>query len=302
MQGLIVINKPKDITSFQVVAAVRRLTGVKRVGHAGTLDPIAEGVLPVLIGRPCVLSNYLTGEDKTYIAGVKLGITSDTYDITGTLSEGKEVSVTDGQLKAAFLAFTGSIMQVPPMYSAKKVDGKKLYELARSGRTIERRACPVHISSITLMGPVTDNTFNIEVHCSAGTYIRSLVHDIGSYLGCGAVMTSLVRTESAGFGIEESVGLCGLTETNIENFVLKEDAALKHYRGLNVSGRQALRFYNGGALSRERLGCDNAYEDEIIRVYFKGEFIGLGQMRSGELKVLCPINRPDFELPARQNN
>ena len=143
MQGLIVINKPKDITSFQVVAAVRRLTGVKRVGHAGTLDPIAEGVLPVLIGRPCVLSNYLTGGDKTYIAGVKLGITSDTYDITGTLSEGKEVSVTDGQLKAAFLAFTGSIMQVPPMYSAKKVDGKKLYELARSGRTIERRACPV---------------------------------------------------------------------------------------------------------------------------------------------------------------
>lgn len=292
MQGLLLIDKEKDITSFGAVAKVKWLTETKRVGHTGTLDPMATGLLPVLVGRATVLSNYLLDADKEYIAGVCLGKTTDTLDITGTVLKEKNVSVSKDELLCVAKEFLGEISQVPPMYSAIKKDGVRLYELARKGKEVERAARTVNIKELEIYDFDGIN-FNMRVLCSKGTYIRSLAADIGERLKTGATLTSLRRTKTAGFDIKDAVDLNKLTKENVEGFLTNEEEVVRGYKKVFVSFKQAVRFSNGGELSLDRLsGLSDFKEGEILRVCFKDKFVGLGKicLENNSLKVLALLN------------
>ena len=194
LSGILNVYKPKGLTSHAVVSRVRKFYGVKRVGHAGTLDPMACGVLPVLVGSAAAVQELVMDHDKVYKAGVLFGVTTDTGDVTGTTLETKEPLFDDASFKETLARFTGEIDQVPPMYSALKVEGQKLYELARRGETVERKARKVTVYGIRLITPFDGKRCDIEVDCSKGTYIRTLAEDIGNALGCGACLDSLERT------------------------------------------------------------------------------------------------------------
>lgn len=202
MEGLLLINKAPGYSSFDVVRMVRRATGEKTVGHAGTLDPFATGVLVLLIGRTYTQkSNTFLSADKTYQAEIHLGIETDTYDLDGTSVSTSPIIPSLDAVEKALSQFQGEILQTPPMYSAKKVQGKKLYELARAGISIERRPSLVHLS-IDLLSYAFP-FLHLKIHCSKGTYIRSLAHDLGQVLGCGGHLSSLTRLASGNFSIEE---------------------------------------------------------------------------------------------------
>lgn len=294
MQGIILLNKPKDITSFGAVARVRRLCGTKRVGHTGTLDPLAEGVLPILIGRATALSSYITDADKSYRARVRLGITTDTEDITGTVQTEREVNVTEAELLAVVSEFSGKQMQVPPMFSAISRDGVRLYELAREGKVIEREPREIEIKHIEA-SDFDGRDFTLSVTCSKGTYIRSLCRDIGEKLGCGAVMTELLRTSTAGFSIERTVSLSELTEENIEDYILPSDEALPDVEAVFVTEKQAIRFSNGGELDINRLKNAHLTDGQLVRIRYNDVLLGLGKadFATGQLRVQCVINDKD---------
>ena len=209
LNGIICVNKPPEFTSFDVIAKMRGIMRVKRLGHAGTLDPMATGVLPVFVGRATKACDILPDRDKVYRAGFKLGLVSDTQDIYGTVSEGKSAAdITAEQVKDALGGFVGDIMQVPPMYSAVMINGQRLYDLARQGVVVEREPRPVTVFSLELL-EYDEGTCSgsLEISCSKGTYIRTLINDVGDTLGCGGVMTSLVRTKACGFSLEDCVTL-----------------------------------------------------------------------------------------------
>lgn len=296
MQGLILIDKPENITSFGAVAKIKRIAYEKRVGHTGTLDPMATGVLPVLLGRATALSGLLTLADKRYTAKVKLGVATDTEDITGNIISETKVSVTDLQLEAALKAFTGKIMQVPPMYSAIKKDGVRLYKLAREGKTAEIEAREIEIFSISLVSPLDDqNVFEIDVHASKGTYIRSLARDIGEHLGCGACLTELRRTYTGGFSIEDCVSLDTLNEENITEHIISEERAVDYLRKVSVTEKQAVRFCNGGQLDLERLKIKALKNGELVRVKLNDKFLGVGfaDLEKNQLAIKCIINKEE---------
>lgn len=290
MQGLLLLNKPTDMTSFSAVARVRRLCNTKRVGHTGTLDPMATGVLPVFIGRPTVLCGYLSAADKTYRAQIKLGLVTDTYDITGSVLRTDAVNVTKQQLQTVLQSFVGNIKQLPPMYSAIKKDGVRLYDLARRGVEVEREYRNITIHSINLL-QFEGDTFEIEVHCSKGTYIRSLAYDIGQKLGTGAVLTKLCRTKTGPFLLENCVDLAALSADNIQNHILSEETAVLHFPVVSVTEKQGARFSNGGELSLDRLhGIENI--EGIVRVRYQDLFLGLGKIdrENKVLTVECGVN------------
>jgi tRNA pseudouridine55 synthase len=277
MQGFILLNKPSGITSFSAVAKIKRLACEKRVGHTGTLDPMATGVLPILLGRATTLSSIMLDGNKRYTATVKLGVTTDTEDITGTVLSEKSVEVTALQLEEALKHFSGKITQTPPMYSAIKKDGVRLYDLARQGKSVEIPSREVEIFSIDLISPLSDdNTFVIDVFVSKGTYIRSLARDIGEYLGCGATLTALERTDTCGFSIDKCVNLDDLDAQNLQNFVLPEETAVMHLRECKVTAKQAERFSNGGQLDFSRLHIENIADGELFRVKCGDTFVGIG--------------------------
>ncbi len=205
--GVLIIDKPEGWTSMDVCAKLRGIFHEKRVGHGGTLDPMATGVLPVFIGRATRAVEFAEKSDKEYIAGLKLGVVTNTQDISGEVLEEHPVRVGREQLEKALEQFRGDILQVPPMYSAIKIGGKKLYELARKGREVERPARPVTISALETLEEQGEGLYTIRVRCSKGTYIRTLCHDIGRTLGCGGCMASLRRTMAAGFTLESTVTL-----------------------------------------------------------------------------------------------
>lgn len=293
MCGLLLINKPEGITSFGVVSKVRRLTGQKHVGHTGTLDPMATGVLPVLIGRATKLSDYILCANKAYKATVKLGITTDTLDITGKMLESKKVSVTNEEIDEALKRFTGEIEQTPPMFSAIKKDGVRLYSLAREGKQVEIPSRKVCVFSLNRQTDIDENyQFDISCRVSKGTYIRSLVNDIGAYLGTGAAVSSLIRTETAGFDISDCVSLENLNEDNIEKYILPASKAVENFRQVTITRAQAFRFSNGGNLDINRLKCDKILDGEIIRVNSDNRFLGLACVFSDEniIKPKCLID------------
>ncbi|MBQ6885476.1 MAG: tRNA pseudouridine(55) synthase TruB [Clostridia bacterium] len=293
MLGLLLLDKAEGITSFGAVARIRKLTGQKRVGHTGTLDPMATGVLPILIGRATVLSQYLIDADKSYSATVKLGITTDSCDITGNVLSTKNVQCSDAEIENILSLFVGKQMQTPPMYSAIKQNGVRMYELARRGETVEIPAREIEVFSLSKTTSLNQqNEFDIDCKVSKGTYIRSLCRDIGEKLGCGAVLTSLRRTSAAGFDIEKCVKLDNLTAENIKDYILPCDLVVDYMPKIQVSEKQAVRFCNGGQLSLDRIKCEN-FDSKTYRVYFGEKFLGLGfaDIQENFLKIECLVDR-----------
>ncbi len=208
INGLLVVDKPQDWTSMDVCAKLRGVFGEKRVGHGGTLDPLATGVLPVFVGRATRAADLVAAGEKEYLASLRLGLTTNTQDVTGETLETKTVPAdAEARLRAVLPRFTGPIQQVPPMYSAIKKEGKKLYELARKGVEVERAARRVTVSALDLTGRTEEGDFLLRVVCSKGTYIRTLCHDMGQALGCGGAMSQLRRVRVGRFGIEDAVSL-----------------------------------------------------------------------------------------------
>lgn len=293
IQGLLLLNKPKGLTSFSAVSAIKRLAHEKRVGHTGTLDPMATGVLPIFLGRATSLSGLLLDGDKRYTAGIKLGITTDTDDITGEILSQKAVNVTKEQIFKAISHFIGKIEQVPPMYSALKKDGVRLYQLAREGKTADITPRNIEIYSIELLSELdSDNSFVIDVHASKGTYIRSLARDIGEYLGCGATLISLNRTYAAGFDIKDCVSLDDLTEDNITDYIQSEEKAVNDFREINITEKQAVRFCNGGQLGFERLKISDFKNEELLRVKYQNKLLGIGiaDCEKAHVAIKCILN------------
>jgi len=239
VNGILNINKPWGKTSFSVVAIVKRLSGERRVGHAGTLDPAATGVLPVCLGQGARIIEFLANATKTYRAQIELGVTTDTYDTTGKITQKKDPSgVTQGQLESVLASFRGLIQQTPPMYSAVKHQGQRLYELARAGIEVERKSRPTKICNLEIIDwqpPVV----TVEVECGKGTYIRSLAHDLGQSLGCGASLKSLIRLSYGPFDIKTAVPVPQLEDAfrygYWQHFVHPIDTVLLHWRAMVVS-------------------------------------------------------------------
>lgn len=286
MDGIINVNKPSGMTSHDVVSRIRKELGIKKVGHTGTLDPDAVGVLPICVGKATKIAELLTAEKKQYIAEVKLGEVTDTQDSSGTVIEVYDVNVTEPEISEVIKSFIGVSEQIPPMYSAIKIDGVKLYELARKGVEVERKPRKIEIYGIEILEfKLDENCFTIKVDCSKGTYIRTLCNDIGKKLGCGANMKALTRTKTGNFSIEDSVTLDEIHE-RVENgdfgFLSSVGEVLSDYDKIIVAERNAFRIRNG-----IRPEIEGLTEGKHYRVYDEsGQLLTLSQMKNGVLVML----------------
>ena len=280
LNGIICVNKPQEFTSFDVIAIMRKAAGTRKIGHGGTLDPMATGVLPVFIGRAAKSTDLNPILDKRYKAGFKLGLTTDTEDIWGeTLSE-SEKKVELSELSAAVKSMSGDIMQSPPMYSAVKVGGKKLYQLARQGIEIEREARAVTVHSIELLSyDEQSRTGELDIHCSKGTYIRTIISDIGKKLGVGAVMSSLCRTMSGGFSLDDCIGIDEIrnsTAEDLRKIIIPTERIYSCYDELVLDKKQRKLFMNGVILDMNRMKISYP-EATVLRIKDEeGVFLGLG--------------------------
>ena len=282
VQGVVVINKERDFTSFDVVAVCRRIFGQKAVGHTGTLDPMAEGVLPVCLGRATKLTDMLISAEKSYLCEMELGRTTDTDDSTGNEISHIEADVldkvTEDDVRAALESYVGEFLQVPPRYAAIKINGKKLYEYAREGVEIDVPGRTVRIYSITVR-EIRLPFVSFHVHCSKGTYIRSLCRDVGQKLGTGAVMTGLVREESAGFTLLDAYTLKELEqlkdEGRLEEAVLPMDALLSGFPALDITIDGEKRLRNGNPLLKEDVAGEDLTHGRIYRIYMSGQLAAL---------------------------
>ena len=278
--GILIIDKPEGWTSMDVCAKLRGILREKRVGHAGTLDPMATGVLPVFVGRATRAVEYAAGGEKEYVAGLRLGLVTDTQDITGTVLETRPAAVSGRELEAVLSRFRGEIDQIPPMYSAVKISGKKLYELARKGKEVERPPRRVTIHALAVEGQTGPADFTIRVRCSKGTYVRALCHDIGQALGCGGCMSSLRRTMAAGYTLDDAVTLERvLEEEEPAALLLPVDSCFRGLPALTLTAAQAKRVRNGTAFTFPREGVWRAYSPE-------GEFLAVCRGEGGQLAIV----------------
>jgi tRNA pseudouridine55 synthase len=270
-EGILCVDKPLELTSHDVVDSVRGLAGIRRVGHAGTLDPLAGGVLVLALGRATRLLEYVVGQPKTYEARLRLGQISDTYDGEGNIVNGQPANVTRQDLQEALSQFRGTIRQVPPMHSALKREGKPLYELARRGLEVEREAREVTIYELDDVD--WDPPFaTLHVVCSTGTYVRSLAHDLGQALGCGAYLSGLQRTAVGTFTLENAVPLAALTVDNLADHLRPPDRAVAHLPRLDVTDEAAQGLANGRWLPRR----DDEPSRDVVRAYdSEGTFVGV---------------------------
>lgn len=279
MDGIIVIRKEKGYTSHDVVAKLRGILHMKKIGHTGTLDPEAEGVLPVALGKGTRLVELLTEKEKTYEAVMRLGVSTDTQDMTGTILKEQEVSVTEEEIKNAAASFLGEQLQIPPMYSALKVNGKKLYELAREGKEVERKARPVHFYEIEIL-EICLPLVKMRVSCSKGTYIRTLCHDMGEKLGCGGAMEALLRTKSGDFTLEQSMTLHKTEEAvkdgAIEEKIISVEEVLSSYPSIYARTEGDRLLANGNPL-HEGLVKGERTEGWVRMYTSEGIFTGIYQ-------------------------
>lgn len=275
--GYIIIDKPDGWTSHDVVAKCRGIFGEKRVGHTGTLDPMATGVLPIFVGRGTRAIPLINDGDKTYLASCQFGLTSDTQDRLGEILSRREVSLTQAQLEAALEQFRGTTTQIPPMYSALKVNGQKLYDLARRGIEVERKAREITIHKLSLLD-FDGTSAQLLVTCSKGTYIRTLCHDLGELLGCGALMSALQRSEACGFTLDEAVSMQALQEQGAA-LLRPLDTLFPEAQKINLTQNQAKCARNGGAFS-------TPLSDGDYRAYFQGEFLMLGNVKNGIMSTV----------------
>lgn len=293
MNGIIVLDKPQDFTSFDAVAVVRGLTRERRIGHTGTLDPMATGVLPLLLGCATKAVSLLPDTEKSYEASFRFGEARDTGDVTGAVLKTDDTPVSVDALRAVLPRFTGDILQVPPMYSAVSVNGQRLYKLARQGVEVEREARPVHIASLELLEyDEPTRTGRFAVSCSKGTYIRTLIEDIASALATCGVMTALRRTAACGFTLADATSLDALKalkETGDFSAVLRPvEKLFAELPAVQVTSAQGQRYVNGGALDFARCRAPRIAmpEGAQLRVCCEGRFLGLARLESGELRYV----------------
>lgn len=280
MDGIVIVDKPQGWTSQDVTARLRRVFGTRRIGHGGTLDPMATGVLPVFVGRATRAVEFFEHAEKTYETVLRLGITTDTEDMTGTVLTEEKVSFTEEQLQETLAAFRGEILQVPPMYSALKVNGQKLCDLARKGKTVERQPRPITIHELTLVER-GENTLRLRVRCSKGTYIRTLCKDIGEKLGCGGCMESLRRVAAGEYTVDEAVPLQTLLDTEEpEKYLRDVDTMFRNYPAVTLTANQETRCRNGNAFSVSLApGTYRAYSQD-------GEFLMLAKVDGGVMSTI----------------
>lgn len=294
LDGVLCIDKPQGFTSFDVVAKLRGILRTRKIGHSGTLDPMATGVLPVFVGNATKAIDLIENHDKAYVAEIQLGITTDTLDITGTvLTQAPSVSITPQDFFQALRSFQGVQMQTPPMFSAVKVGGKKLYELARSGATVERKPRKVHFYSLEMREALPDHRFLIYAACSQGTYIRSLADDLGRQLGCGGVLCGLRRVSASGFTLEDCLSLEQVQKFSDEGKLelLKTDQLFSHLPQITTDVEQRKRFCNGAGLGLNYFSGISINEGDLCRVYDEDKlFLGVGICKEGEIrsrKLFC---------------
>ena len=277
MNGILLVDKPADWTSHDVVAKLRGVFGEKRIGHAGTLDPMATGLLVVFLGRATKAVSFAEAQKKRYIARLRLGVVTDTQDITGHVLQETEQHVTRTELEAALDAFRGERQQTPPMYSAIKVDGKRLYDVARRGGEVERKARPITIHRLELIG-AADGDWFLDVTCSKGTYIRTLCHDIGGKLGCGGTMSALRRISVGNYAVRDAhtvESLAAMPRTDAQELLMPLDSLFSQHPAVTLDSKQERLCRNGLAFS-----CD--LPDGTYRVYgADGAFLMLGEIRDG---------------------
>ena len=285
--GVINIYKEAGYTSHDVVAKLRGILKQKKIGHTGTLDPQAQGVLPVCLGKGTKLCDLLADHDKEYEAVLRLGITTDTQDMEGNVLQESSVQVSEEEVSTCILSFQGEQMQVPPMYSALKVNGKKLYELAREGKVVERKARPVTFHKIEVLWMELPKV-KIRVQCSKGTYIRTLCNDIGEKLGCGGCMEELLRTRVERFALEDAVKLDevqkAMEEGTVDSLILPVDRILDQYPTAKTTTQGDLLVHNGNRLFSELLQEEPEAESGYVRVYDSEDtFIGLFEKKTDQL-------------------
>ena len=280
MNGIVIIDKPQDWTSQDVTARLRRVFQTRRIGHGGTLDPMATGVLPVFVGRGTRGVEFFEHAEKAYETVLQLGITTDTEDISGEVLERKDVHISETQLQEILSQFRGKIMQTPPMYSALKVNGQKLCDLARKGRTVERQPREIEIFELTML-EFGGDTARLRVRCSKGTYIRTLCKDIGEALGCGGCMAELCRVQAGEYTVEEAVPLQTLLEAeHPEEYLRPVDTMFRNFPEVVLSSNQEKRCRNGNSFSMD-------LAPGTYRAYSKaGEFLMLAKVEDGVMSTV----------------
>ena len=280
MNGIVIVDKPQDWTSQDVTARLRRVFNTRRIGHGGTLDPMATGVLPVFVGRATRGVEFFEHAKKTYEATLQLGVTTDTEDIFGEILTRREVHISETEFSSILPAFRGKIMQVPPMYSALKINGQKLVDLARKGKTVERQPREIEIFELTLL-EFNGDTARLRVRCSKGTYIRTLCKDIGEALGCGGCMAALRRVQAGEYTIEEAVPLQELLAAeDSEPYLRPVDSMFRNYPAVTLSAKQETRCRNGNSFSVKM-------ENGTYRAYGQnGEFLALSKVEDGIMSTI----------------
>ena len=280
MNGIVIIDKPQDWTSQDVTARLRRVFNTRRIGHGGTLDPMATGVLPVFVGRATRGVEFFEHAEKTYEATLRLGLTTDTEDVWGNTLEEKEVHISETEFSGTLQRFRGKIKQIPPMYSALKVNGQKLCDLARKGREVERQPREIEIFELTLL-EFSGNTAKLRVRCSKGTYIRTLCKDIGEALGCGGCMAARRRVSAGEYTIEEAVPLQELLDTEeSEKYLRPVDTMFRNYPAVTLTDKQEQRCRNGNSFSVK-------LEEGTYRTYSQdGAFLALSKVESGVMSTI----------------
>ena len=289
MEGVINVYKEAHWTSSDVVNKLKGVLHERRIGHGGTLDPDATGVLPICVGRATRLFDYITAFHKTYVACVKLGVVTDTEDATGNVLEENAVNVSLDGIKNILPEFIGIIKQIPPMYSALHINGERLYALARRGEKIELEAREIEIENVELISDLKDNEFSIRVTCGKGTYIRTLCHDIGKRLGCGAHMKTLLREKAAGLSLKDSYKISELQEMMDKgdlSFLKPTDQAVSFMERVNIHKNALKKLENGNPIPKN-------FADKIVggfvRIYCENIFFGIGILENGTYRLKCML-------------
>ncbi len=286
MNGILLVNKPQGFTSFDVIAKLRGILKIKRLGHSGTLDPLATGVLPVFIGKATRACDILPNNEKSYTAGFRLGIKTDTQDITGTVLKKSDIVTSRQDVSNALLSFLGETDQLPPMYSAVSVGGKRLYDLARQGIEVERQSRKINVAEIKLLDfDEKEQEGTVFISCSKGTYIRTIIHDMGEKLGCFAAMSSLVRNSSSGFLLKDCLTFDEIVELKrserLCEVIIPIQKAFEEYEKIFLDEIQTAKYKNGIKLDSARVCFTPG--NEIYQIFsFDGSFLGLGKVSYDE--------------------
>lgn len=283
MDGILNMLKPPGMTSHDMVSVVRRRLGIKKVGHTGTLDPNAAGVLPICIGQATKVSQFLLDSNKKYRAELTLGIVTDTQDIYGDILEKRDVNLSRERIMEVIESFKGRLEQLPPMYSAIKIGGKKLYEIAREGKEVERASRIIEIYQLEVLS-IDGDKIVMDVTCSKGTYIRTLCHDIGEALGCGGTMSFLLRTATGNFDIDTTISIEELMDTEKDSlYFYPVDYPLENLSKVVIDSSQRKAALNGSRIDGVSLYSENELKNnEIVRAYLEEEFIGIATVFNAE--------------------